>query len=1237
MSARPDAVPATVPADPRDAANEAGPDRVPAPAPGRRYRSFVHLSVHTEFSLVDSTLRIKPLARRVAEAMPAVAVTDRANLFALVKFYKAAMNAGVKPIGGVDVRIRGRAPDGALARATLLICDSVGHLNLTELVSRSYQHGQDTGTPVIEAEWLESAHEGLIMLSGGVESDVGIALKKGKAEQAEAAALHWHRLMGDRYYLELTRTGREFEQEYVAHACAIAMRHGIAPVATNDVRFLDQGDFASHEARLCIAAGHVLADPKRPQHVSDQQYLKSPEQMQALFADIPVALDNAVEIARRCNLTLKLGTPVLPDFPIPDGMTETDFFYQSAREGLETRLGQLFDRAAPGFIDTRRAYDERLQVELDVIAGMGFPGYFLIVADFIRWARENGVPVGPGRGSGAGSLVAYSLTITDIDPLAYDLLFERFLNPERVSMPDFDIDFCMDGRDRVIAYVADKYGHHRVSQIITYGTMAAKAVVRDVGRIMSHPYGFVDRLAKMVPFEVGMTLKKAMNDSEELQAAYRDDEEVTAVIDMALSLEGLSRNCGKHAGGVVIAPTALTDFAPLYCEPDGSSLVTQFDKDDAEEVGLVKFDFLGLRTLTIIDNAVRTIDAQRSDGAPPLDLLKLPLDDRGTYELLQKARTTAVFQLESGGIKRMVERLKPDNFEDIIALVALYRPGPLQSGMVDDFIDRKHGRKKMAWPHEDYQLDSLRPILEPTYGVILYQEQVMGIAQIMAGFSLGTADILRRAMGKKKLEEMVKQRQGFLDGCAGQGIDLDLAGNIFDLVEKFAGYGFNKSHSAAYALLSYQTAWLKCHHTAAFMAAVLSADMDNTDKVVILVEECLAFDLVVQPPDINRSGFRFTVPDAGTVLYGMGAVKGVGEGVLVAILAEREARGPFVSLEELCRRVPKGTLNKRVLEALVRAGACDALSHADTPAGLPCRATLFAAVAPSIAGGDQFHKNASAGQNDMFGLEAPVDDAGHVGHATGADKGADSGGDIGGSGTTLRASRVTVPPWNDRMRLQAEKETLGLYLSGHPINEFVEELSHFTHGRLGAICDKVGSDAGGPGQWRPKGVPAVAAGLVGGVRQRDGHGGRMLIVGLDDGSGRMEVVLRGELIERAAPLIKRDEVLIVEGEVSFDDFSGGHRMKAREVMDLDAARDRFARRLLLRLEASSLDEITHARLLELLVQYKGGTTPLGIVWSNGTAIARARAGKRFAVRPRSELVQALRELLGRERVALTYK
>ena len=1173
------------------------PARPPATVP----REFVHLSVHTEFSLVDSTVRIKPLTKQVAASMPAVAVTDRANLFALVKFYRAALSSGIKPLIGVDLRIVDSAADGArereTARAILLVKDDEGYLNLTRLVSRSFQEGQGSGEPVVELDWVLEANAGLIALSGGMEGDVGQALRRGRAEDALALARRWQGAFGDRYYLELTRCGRPDEEACLNGACAIAVAAGIPVVATNDVRFLAEADFDAHEARLCIAGGRVLADPKRPRSVTSQQYLKSPAEMAVLFADLPVALDNAVEIARRCNVTLRLGKPVLPDFPIPAGMTETDYFYALSREGLEERLGQLYDTSAADFAETRKPYDARLQRELDVIADMGFPGYFLIVADFIRWSRENAVPVGPGRGSGAGSLVAYALKITDLDPLAYDLLFERFLNPERVSMPDFDIDFCMDGRDRVIAYVAEKYGHHRVSQIITYGTMAAKAVVRDVGRIMSHPFGFVDRVAKMVPFEVGMTLTKAMNDSEELASAYRDDEEVRELLDMALSLEGLSRNCGKHAGGVVIAPTALTDFTPLYCEPDGSSLVTQFDKDDAEAVGLVKFDFLGLKTLTVIDKAVAEIERYTGET---LDLLALPLDDQPTYELLQKAQTTSVFQLESPGIKRLVEKLKPDNFEDIIALVALYRPGPLQSGMVDDFIDRKHGRKKLAWPHEDYQLESLRPVLEPTYGVILYQEQVMAIAQVMAGFTLGTADILRRAMGKKKPEEMARQRQGFLDGCQSNGIDVALAGNIFDLVEKFAGYGFNKSHSAAYALLSYQTAWLKRHHPAAFMASVLSADADLTEKVVIQIEECRTLGLTVEPPDINRSVVRFSVVDEGTVLYGLGAIKGVGEAALANVIAERDARGPYSSLDDLCRRVNPGSVNRRVLEALIRAGACDALG--------PNRATLWQCLGEALQGGDQFHKNRAAGQVDIFGFdEAPP---------------------------AASEPCEAVPDWSDRMRLRAERETLGLYLSGHPIDEYLGELARFTTGNLAAVCARAGGGDGGP-SWKQKGVSVVAAGLVIGMRQRDGQGGRMLFATIDDGSGRVEVTLRGDLLDERAQLVQKEEVLIVEGEVSPDDFNGGFKIRAREVHDLAAARERFARGVLVRFDARRFGADDVGTIARLLGEHRGAT-PVVFEYRNARASCRIRGGARRAVAPSAELLEALGLRLGREAVELVY-
>jgi len=1164
--------------------------------------SFVHLSVHSEFSLIDSMVRVKPLVADCAESMPAVAVTDRHNLFALVKFYKASHDAGVKPIAGAELMIEAEEGEQP-SRGIFLVMNAVGYGNLTQLISRGYQEGQGTGTPLVQREWVEAASDGLIMLSGGITGDVGQAIGRGSEADAENLAVRWQGVFGDRYYLSLTRTGKAGEEAYIRAACGFASRHGIPVVAVNDVCFLNQDDYTAHEARLCVQGGYVLADPKRPVTVTDQQYFKSPEAMIELFKDVPSSIENTVEIAKRCSVTLELGNPVLPDFPIPDGMTESEYIVQIAEAGLNERLEALYDTSLDTFPETRKPYDDRLKFELDVIVQMGFPGYFLIVADFIKWSRANDIPVGPGRGSGAGSLVAYSLTITDLDPLAYDLLFERFLNPERVSMPDFDIDFCMDGRDRVIQYVAEKYGAHRVSQIITYGTMAAKAVVRDVGRVMSQPYGFVDRLAKMVPFEVGMTLDKAMKESEDLQKAYQNEEEVREILDLAFSLEGLSRNCGKHAGGVVIAPTALTDFAPLYCEPDGSSLVTQYDKDDAEEVGLVKFDFLGLRTLTIIDNALTNIERQTGER---IDLMALPLDDESTYQLLQRASTTAVFQLESSGMKRLIERLLPNTFEDIVALVALYRPGPLQSGMVDDFVDRKHGRKQLAWPHEDFQLDILKPILEPTYGVILYQEQVMQIAQVMAGYSLGTADILRKAMGKKNPEVMAKQRGGFLEGCTANGIDAELSANIFDLVEKFAGYGFNKSHSAAYALLSYQTAWLKAHYPAAFMASVLSADMDNTEKVVILIEECKTIGLKVIPPDINQSMVRFSVPDDTTVLYGLGAIKGVGESALANVLKERDDNGPFKDLDDLCKRADPGSVNKRVLEALVRSGAADALGEN--------RASIMAELPDAIQGAQQYHRDQEAGQVDLFGLGEP------------------------GQSADAQDTRVRIKldEWSERERLRAEKDTLGLYLSGHPINEHLSELEHFTHGRLQALCDKTGAGNGSLPSYRQKGTPVIAAGLIFGVRFRDTSAGKMAFVTLDDRSARVEIVLRGDILESSGQLLQKDEVLIVDGDMSPDEFNGGYKIRAKEIHDLASARARFARRLVLRLRHHQLRDKGLEALLGTLSEFNQGTTPLCIEYQNEAASAEIRAGHVWRVQPQPELIRLLEGLTDESSVELVY-
>ena len=1171
---------------------------------------FVHLRVHSEFSLVDSVVRIKKLVAKAAESMPALALTDQSNMFAMVKFYKTALAAGVKPVVGTDAWIEN--PDNAepLSKVVLLAQNMAGYRNITRLVSRSYQEGQTNERAVIQRDWLFESSEGVIVLSGGREGEPGKAVIAGKPELAETLAGQWQDIFGDRYYLELQRTDRTHEALVNNASLELAAKLDLPVVATNDVCLLEADDFASHEARVCIHNGRVLADPNRPKPYTDKQYLRSAEEMCDLFSDIPEALENSVEIARRCNLQIKLGHSVLPDFPVPEGMTEEAFFVQQSRDGLNWRLEQLFDTSREDFAEIRKVYDERLQVELDVIIKMQFPGYFLIVADFIEWAKNNDVPVGPGRGSGAGSLVAYALKITDLDPIEYDLLFERFLNPERISMPDFDVDFCMDGRDRVIQYVAHKYGEEKVSQIITYGTMAAKAVVRDVGRVMGHSYGFVDRIAKMVPFELGMTLPKALEEGEDLAKAYADDEEVTALIDMAMSLEGLARNAGKHAGGVVIAPSGLTDFAPLYCEADGSSLVTQFDKDDAEAVGLVKFDFLGLRTLTIIDNAVRIIDqSSEKTGDEKLVLEKIPLDDAPTFDLLKSANTTAVFQLESRGMKNLIERLLPDCFDDIVALVALFRPGPLQSGMVDDFIDRKHGRKEMSFPHEDYQLESLRPVLESTYGVILYQEQVMQIAQVMSGYTLGGADMLRRAMGKKKPEEMAKQRTVFLEGADKNNIDADLAGNIFDLVEKFAGYGFNKSHSAAYALLSYQTAWLKCHHKEAFMCAVLSADMDNTDKVVILIDDCASNNISIRPPDLNVSQIKFSVDEEKNIRYGLGAIKGVGEAALGSILQERDSGGNFTGLDDLCRRIDGSKVNKRVLESLIKAGAMDTF-------GIN-RASLFAHLPEAMKAAEQYQRDQQAGQNDLFGLvdDTPADSTGQE---------------------TLENIK---PEWPESERLGYEKDALGLYLTGHPIEEHLPELAKFVHGRIGELCGKVDTSSSGTtseGRRFHKDVPVILAGLNIAFRTKMTKRGKMAFVTLDDKSARIEAVIGPELLESKLQMLQKDRVLTVEGDLGPDDFNGGYRVRVKDMYDLDAARGRFARALKISLQKAVHDQQQVSRMIALLQQNQDGQTPVVIDYNNGKASARIRAGKSCQVSPRLDLLDNLNKVAGEKCVELVY-
>ncbi|MGJ7384263.1 DNA polymerase III subunit alpha, partial [Morganella morganii] len=1036
---------------------------------------FIHLNIHSDYSMIDGLAKTGPLVKKVASMnMPAMAITDFTNLCGLVKFYGSAHGAGVKPIVGADFLMESELLGDELASLTILARNNTGYQNLTLLISEAYQKGYGAQGPTIQRDWLVNHKEGLIILSGGRKGDVGKFLLRGNSALVEQALEFWQTHFPDSFYLELIRTGRQDEESYLHAAVQLATEKSLPVVATNDVRFISSEDFDAHEIRVAIHDGYTLADPKRPKLYSPQQYLRSEDEMCELFADIPEALQNSVEIAKRCNVTIRLGEYFLPQFPTGDMSTE-DYLVKRSKEGLEERLAFLFPD--PEVRAQRRPeYDERLDVELKVINQMGFPGYFLIVMEFIQWSKDNNVPVGPGRGSGAGSLVAYSLKITDLDPLEFDLLFERFLNPERVSMPDFDVDFCMEKRDRVIDHVAEMYGRDAVSQIITFGTMAAKAVIRDVGRVLGHPYGFVDRISKLVPPDPGMTLEKAFAAEPQLGEVYEADEEVRALIDMARILEGVTRNAGKHAGGVVIAPTKITDFAPLYCDPEGNNPVTQFDKNDVEYAGLVKFDFLGLRTLTIIDWALGMINPRNEKkGKPPVDIAAIPLDDQKSFDMLQRSETTAVFQLESRGMKDLIKRLRPDSFEDMIALVALFRPGPLQSGMVDNFIDRKHGREAISYPDVEWQHESLQPVLEPTYGIILYQEQVMQIAQVLAGYTLGGADMLRRAMGKKKPEEMAKQRSVFEEGAVKNGIDAELSMKIFDLVEKFAGYGFNKSHSAAYALVSYQTLWLKAHYPAEFMAAVMTADMDNTEKVVGLVDECWRMGLKVLPPDINSGLYHFHVNDEGEIVYGIGAIKGVGEGPIEAILEARKD-GYFKDIFDLCARTDTKKLNRRVMEKLIMSGAFDRLG--------PHRAALMSSLEDALKAADQHAKAEAIGQADMFGVLAEAPEQ-------------------------VERSYANIPKWQDEIILEGERETLGLYLTGHPINRYLKEIERYTHGlRLKDVNPT------------PRGQMTTVVGLVLASKViTTKRGNRIGVCTLDDRSGRLEIMLFSDALERYQHLL----------------------------------------------------------------------------------------------------------------------
>jgi DNA polymerase-3 subunit alpha len=1131
---------------------------------------FVHLHLHSEYSITESIVQIKPLCQALkSQSATAIAITDINNLFAMVKFYKNAMTSGIKPIIGAECWVEHPEKNDRFHKLVLLCQNMVGYHNLTQLISRAYQMGERLSAPLMKKEWIKECSQGLIALSGAQSGEIGQAILQDSYASPEVLLQEWMAAFPDRFYLEIQRNNRQGEKNYEKAALDLAKQYHCPLVATNDVVFIHKDDFYAHKARVCIQEGVTLENSVLSANYSEEQYLKTPEQMVELFEDLPSAIANTLEIAKRCSLVLTLDQPVLPSFPVPAQMSEESYLEKASFDGLKQRLIEI------GKETLRTQYEERLKIELRVINSMGFPGYFLIVADFIQWAKSQKIPVGPGRGSGAGSLVAYALSITDLDPIEYELLFERFLNPERVSMPDFDIDFCMDNRDRVIDYVAARYGRNNVSQIATFGTMAAKAVLRDVGRVLGHPYGFVDRLAKLVPFEIGMTLDKALVQEPSLKKLYDEEEEVKNLIDLAQKLEGITRSVGKHAGGVVIAPSKLTDYAPLYCEKDSDHIVIQLDKDDVETIGLTKFDFLGLRTLTIIDWAVKNANhvlAQKNE--PLIDIQKIVLDDKKTFSLLKSCATTAVFQLESRGMKELIKRLQPDGFEEIIALVALFRPGPLQSGMVDDFINRKHGRAKVEYLHQ-----AIEPILKPTYGVILYQEQVMQIAQTLAGYTLGGADLLRRAMGKKKPEEMAQQRTIFIEGAVSREVNEKTANTIFDLMEKFAGYGFNKSHSAAYALVSYQTAWLKAHFPSAFMAAVLSSDMDHTDKVVNFIEECRHCKLTVIPPNIQKSEYFFTVNDQNEIVYGLGAIKGVGFGAIEHIVEQRKS-GPFRNIFDFCSRIDGRKVNKRVLSALIKSGSFDCFGKH--------RALLYALIDEAMKRAEQQAKNNSHGQADLFS---------HI---------QDENEEVS----------LEVIPWTTEEQLQGEKESLGMFFSGHPLEAVEAELTQMGVQKFSQV------------QRAKKDQKFTISGLLVALKTlQTKNGDRMAVLTVDDRFDRFEVTLFPEPYQTYRELLVKDQLIFIHGTCAMDNFSGGSKIRANAIYSLSGARELFAKKVTVQLNNDQVSADFIQRLKECLAIQERGNCPVYVQYQRADSQVVLKLDPQWNIVPSTKTLEQMKLFL----------
>ena len=1144
---------------------------------------FVHLGIHTEFSITESIVRIPDLMKSaVNDQMPALAMTDLSNLHAAVKFYTSCLKKGIKPILGGVIRLNDESH-----RVTLLAMNNSGWRSLTEIISRGFIEGQQLSIPCVKKEWVLDQSNDIIALLG-MQSDVGEMLCSGNPQKAEPLLEEWIAKFGNRVYLALTRTDRPNEEAFIQEAVKLAAKYQIGVVAHNDVHFINAEDFEAHEARVCIADGYVLGDSRRPRTYSPEQYFKTSEQMVELFSDLPSAIENTVQIAKRCNVALQLGKYFLPDYPIPEGHTIDTFFAHLSEEGLEERLAHLYpvEQRDEDWTNIRKEYDERLAFEIKIINSMGFPGYFLIVMDFIQWSKNNGVPVGPGRGSGAGSLVAYSLKITDLDPLPYGLLFERFLNPERVSMPDFDVDFCIAGRDRVIDYVARTYGRDAVSQIATFGTMAAKGAIRDVARVLGKSYGLADRISKMIPTKpLGLNLLESIEAEPQLKdivtnPSNPDNDDAAEIWEMALKLEGITRNTGKHAGGVVIAPTKITDFSAVMCEEDGTGRVAQFDKDDVESAGLVKFDFLGLRNLTVIEDAIQHIN-QRMQFERPLKIENIPLNDKAAYSIFADANTTAVFQFESVGMKKMLKEARPSKFEEIIAFVSLYRPGPMD--LIPDFIHRMHGGEF------EYLHPLLEGVLEPTYGIMVYQEQVMQAAQYCAGYSLGGADLLRRAMGKKKPEEMVIQRQIFIEGAAKKDIDEQTANHIFDYMEKFAGYGFNKSHAAAYALVAYQTAWLKAHYPSEFMAAVLTSEMQNTDSIVFLIDDCRNNGLEVLPPSVNMSIYQFHATDENTIVYGLGAIKGVGEAAMQSVIDSRKQLGPFKDLFDFCHRIDLKKINKRTLEALIRSGALDCL-------GIE-RSSLMAQLPEAVQAADQARSNRESGIMDLFGEVEEVQ----------------------------RKPAKPVKPWSDEVRLKGEKDTLGLYLTGHPIDVYRPELKSFISQKINELTPT------------RRGVTTVFAGLVVDVAN---FPNRMMVT-LDDGTSRIEVSANHERFQRFKDIIVNEQVVVIEGEIyereGFDRPMG----RLTKAFTLNEIRQKRANSIQIKLDAEHMSKTLSSDLQKIILPYCNvdmcNHIPLHILLDYPYATAELHLGVNWKVAPLDALLSQLRDYFGKEALYVEYQ